>query len=131
MPVSLLEGDLAKAIYDGFKDKLLSGEVRRKRLPISGALDAHGDPVELESQTWQIQGFIDNYSRFTRAQAGIPDSTLKVCVFAQSAPDWTPRKDDWVRLGTQWTQLAGGPLEIDPAGAMWTLDGIASEGPSG
>lgn len=127
--MGLLDGDLASSIYAGFKDKLLTGEVRRKAAATSGGLDAHGDPIDLDDETWDVQGFIDNYSRLTRAQAGIPTSTLKVCVFAQSAPDWVPRKDDLVRLGTRWTRLAGGPLDIDPAGALWTLDGEEIEAP--
>lgn len=128
--MGLLDGDLAKAIYSGFKGRLLSGEVVRKNAAASGGTDAHGDPIALEDLRWEVQGFIDNFSRFTRAQAGIPDATLKVCIFAQSAPDWTPRKDDMVRLGSQWTELSGGPLDIDPAGALWTLDGIPIEAPT-
>jgi hypothetical protein len=120
--MALLDGDLANSIYQGFKDKLLVGEVRRKAAATSGGQDAHGDPIDLDDEVWDVQGFIDTFSRFTRAQAGIPSSIVKVCVFAQSAPDWAPRKDDLVRLGARWTRLAGGPLDIDPAGALWTLD---------
>lgn len=127
--MGMLDGDIAKSIYAGFTGKLLSGEVRRKTRPSSGANDDHGDPVDLDTEIWQIEGFFDDYSRFTRAQAGIPDSTIKACVFAQSAPDWTPHKDDMVRLGTQWSRLAGGPLGIDPAGALWTLDAEKCEAP--
>lgn len=127
--MGLLDGDLRQSIYDAFKGKLLSGEVRRKVRPSSGANDAHGDPVEVDEQIWSVEGFPDNFSRFTRAQAGIPDSTVKVCVFAQSAPSWGPHKDDLVRLGLQWFKLGGGPLEIDPAGALWTLDGEKVEAP--
>jgi hypothetical protein len=127
--MGLLDGDLAKSIYAGFQGKLLSGEVRRKSRPTSGANDAHGDPIELDNETWQVEGFFDNFSRFTRAQAGIPDGTVKACVFAQSAPDWTPHKDDLIRLGTKWAQLAGGPLDIDPAGALWTLDAMQITAP--
>lgn len=120
--MGLLDGDLAQSIYDGFKGRLLSGEVRRSATPISGALDAHGDPTDLEQLRWDVEGFRDTFARSTRAQAGIPTSTVKVCVFAQSAPDWRPQEDDQVRLGAQWFRLAGGPLDIDPAGALWSLD---------
>jgi hypothetical protein len=121
--MGMLDGDLAAALYNGFKGKLLSGEIVRNVGATSSDLDAHGDPTDVGQDRWEVEGFFDNYSRFTRAQAGIPDSTIKVCVFAQSAPGWTPQKDDLVRLGDRWARLAGGPLEIDPAGALWTLDG--------
>lgn len=127
--MGLLDGDLSSQIYDGFKGRLLTGEVRRKVRPTSGANDAHGDPLEVDEDQWSIEGFIDTFSRFTRARAGIPDSTVKLCVFAQSAPDWTPHKDDLVRVGVQWTKLTGGPLDIDPAGALWTLDADRIEAP--
>lgn len=123
--MSLLEGDLANAIYTGFKGKLLSGRVIRKGAASSGGTDAHGDPIDVDDLEWDIEGFFDNFSRSVRGQAGIPDATVKVCIFAQSAPDYVPRKDDLVILGTvtpKWAQLAGGPQEKDPAGAMWTLD---------
>jgi hypothetical protein len=127
--MGLLDGDLARSIYDGFKDRLLSGEVRRSASATSATLDAHGDPTDLDVLRWDIQGFVDTFSRSTRAQAGIPVSVVKVCIFAQSAPDWSPREDDQVRLGTQWVRLAGGPLDIDPAGALWTLDAEQIEEP--
>lgn len=128
--MSLLEGDLASSIFAGFKGKLLTGQVRRKRPASSAALNEHGDPVDLDDETWDIEGFFDNYSRHTRANAGIPDSDIKACVFAQSAPDWTPLKDDLVKLGARWARLVGGPLEIDPAGALWTLQATEIEAPA-
>lgn len=128
--MGLLDGDLAKSIYAGFKDKLLSGQVVRKGGLESAGTDAHGDPIAVNDEVWDVQGFVDTFSRMTRAQAGIPTSMVKVCVFAQSAPDWTPRENDLVRLGSQWNRLAGGPLDIDPAGALWTLDAERVEAPS-
>lgn len=128
--MGLLDGDLATAIYDGFKGRLLSGEVRRKGAAVSGGNDAHGDPIDTDTATWEIEGFRDTYSRFTRAQAGIPDTDVKLSIFAQSAPDYTPRMDDLVLLNAQWFRIVGGPIEIDPAGALWTCQGREIEAPA-
>lgn len=122
--MGLLDGDLAKSIFEAFKGRLLSGEVRREAAPVSGGTDAHGDPVEHDLQTFEVEGYIDTYSRMLRAQAGIPDSAIKVCIFSQSSPDYSPHKDDLVRLGSRWTRLIG-PFSIDPAGALW--EGQAEE----
>lgn len=127
--MGLLDGDLAKSIYEGFKGRLLSGEVRRNGPSTSAGLDDHGDPLDLQPQTWDVEGFIDDYSRTVRAQAGIPNSDVKACIFAQSAPDYNPKMDDLVRLGARWVRLSGGPIGIDPAGALWTCQASEIEAP--
>lgn len=127
--MGLLDGDLATSIYNGFKGKLLTGEVRRNAPGISAGLDDQGDPLDLDSETWDVEGFIDNYSRDTRARAGIPDTAVKVCIFAQSAPDYSPRKDDTVRIGARWARILDGPIVIDPAGALWELQGQEIDAP--
>lgn len=112
----LLEGQLAKAIYDGFKNKLLKGTLKRL-VPV--ALNAKGDPSTTTEQTWSIQGFVDGYSEFFRIQTGVPDTDAKVCIFAKSLPDGTrPKKDDLVELpaGT-WYRLVS--INVDPATALW------------
>lgn len=111
----LLEGQLAKAIYAGFKNKLLTGTLRRVVPGID--LDDNGDPRDSTIQTWTVQGFTDKYSAFYSAQAGIPDSDLKVCIFAQSIPGVTPTKDDKALFQGKWYQLR--KVGTDPATALW------------
>src|ERR1044072_2481398 len=96
--MGLLDHDLAKAIYAGFKGKLLKGVLRKMVAPVSGGLDAHGDPIGAEPALLNIEGFDEAYSAMFRAQAGIPDSDVKVNIFAQSIPGVTPSKDDTVKL---------------------------------
>lgn len=124
--MSLLEGDLANSIWLAFKDRLLSGTATRRDPATSGALDDHGDPIDLEPLSWTVQGFTDQYSRNTRAVAGIPDTAVKVCIFSQSSPDYMPKQDDVVTLGTvspKTVRILPGPIDIDPAGALWTCQG--------
>jgi len=112
---SLLEGQIAKAIYAGFKGKLLTGTLRRE-IP-GGSNDEHGDPETITVSTYDLQGFADEYSDAFKAQAGIPVADLKVCIFAQSL-SVRPAKDDQVRFGSTWYQLR--KVATDPATALWT-----------
>jgi len=116
----LLDGDIASAIYAGFKNRLLKGGLRR--VSTTGTPDASGDPVPAGSVLWLCQGFTEDYDDHNRP-AGIPETDLKVNIFAKSLPvNVRPRKDDTVNFvqagATTWFQLRN--ATIDPAGALWT-----------
>lgn len=110
--------DLAKAVSDAFKGLLLSGVIRQIAYPSSGALDSFGDPVDGLAVETACEGFVEGYSDYYRATAGIPDNDVKVNLFAQSMPGITPGKDDTVMLGATWYQIR--KVQTDPATAMWT-----------
>lgn len=117
--VGLLEGQIASAIYKGFKDKLLKGTLRRLAADAATGLDKLGDPINIEKTDYACQGFVDEYSEFMRAQAGIPDTDLKVCIFAKSLPaSIKPQLDDLVQFKSIWYQLKS-PIGTDPAIALW------------
>jgi hypothetical protein len=113
--VGLLDGDIAKAIYAGFKNKLLTGTLRVETESMGN--DEYGDPLATVITTHTIQGFTDEYSAFFRAQSGIPDTDLKVGIFAQSIPGITPSKDDKVKFRSTWYQIR--KVNTDPAIALW------------
>ena len=118
----LLEGQIAKAIYDGFKGKLLKGTLTRAAPDRATGLDELGDPNSTVASSWPCQGFADNYSEFFRATAGIPDTDLSVSIFAASLPAGVkPQKDDRATLkdrGVSTTyQLRS--ASTDPATALW------------
>ena len=129
--VGLLDGDLARSIYDGFRGKLLSGVIRQSLVPDGTTLDGNGDPQAIAPVLTAIEGFTDNYSKFTQAQAGIPATDLRLFIFAQSAPGVIPRKDSQVRLDRagvgQWYQLRN--ASIDPAGALWDCQAFEIKAP--
>lgn len=137
MPVvGLLDGDLQRAIYEGFKGRLLTGTVRRYSAPQSGALDDRGRPIDgSEYEEWAVEGFRDEYSRYTMEQAGIPATDYKVCILAGSAPSWSPKLGDLVLLspatGAYWSRLRGGKggIRTDPATALWELQAFPAESP--
>jgi len=122
--VGLLDGQLAQAVYDGFKGKLLGGALRREVLGESSGLDEFGDPISPTPQVWSLQGFTDEYSDFYKASSFVPTTDLKVNVFAKSLPAGIrPQKDDKVSLTqagvTTWYQVR--KVATDPATALWVL----------
>lgn len=123
--MALLDGDIAKAVFAAFKGKLLTGELRRETP--NAVLDEYGDPTDPAISYFAIEGFTDEFSDFYRATVGIPDTDLKVAVFAQSSPTLTPNKDDKVRFGTRWYQLRR--VKTDPATALWECQAFEIEAP--
>lgn len=130
--MSLLEGDLATSIYNGFKGKLLTGVIRKRDIADSGALDSRGDPELGVPVDHPMEGFSENYDDAFRARAGIPITDFKVNVFGKSLPGVTLGKDDigyFTRNGVQeWFQLRR--VTKDPAGALWTCQAFEIPGPS-
>jgi hypothetical protein len=119
----ILDGSLADAIYAGFKGRLLTGLIRQSEPPVSGALDALGDPIDLATTDTAIEGFYEDYDSAYLARAGIPGDSVKVSIFAKSAPDIEPGKDDIVKLvqagSALWFQVRR--VQTDPAKALWVL----------
>lgn len=126
---SLLEGEIAKRVYSAFKGKLLSGTLRRESVDESSGLDEFGDPITQDASTWDCQGFVDEYSEFIRAQARIPDTDLKISIFAKSLPSGIrPVQGDQVKFRGTWYQLRN--ADTDPAEALWVCRGYEIEDPS-
>lgn len=118
----LLSGQIADAIFKGFKGKLLKGTLRRRVVDQSVGLDDRGDPIAVEPTDYTCEGFVDEYSEFFRAQTGVPDTDSKVCIFAKSLPAGVrPIKDDLVQFNSQWWHLK--TVGTDPATALWECRG--------
>lgn len=115
--MGLLDGDIARAIYAGFRGKLKSGLIRQAVVASSGGLDSYGDPIDSEPTDTACQGFTENYSAYSHAQLGIPKTDIQVSIFAQSIPGITPKQSDLVYMNANWYQVRR--AEIDPAGALW------------
>ena len=132
--MGLLTGEIANAIYDGFKGLLLSGVIRKVTVGASAALDENNDPQDTAPTLIPLEGFADEFSAFTKANAGIPDTDLKVNIFASSMPGTTPEKDDLVRLDdednntSQWYQIR--KVGTDPATALWVCQSFEVEEPA-
>lgn len=119
--MGILDGEIASSIYAGFKGKLLSGLIRQRAVPDSGALDDRGDPIDIATTETMLEGFYEDYDASYLARSGLPQDSVKVNIFAKSCPDVTPGRDDLVKLtraGVEhWFQLRR--VRTDPAVALW------------
>jgi len=118
-----LEGQIAKAIYAGFKGRLLKGQLRRDA-PTSTTGDEFGDrptaPV-----VFKCQGFTDG-AREIFHDSTLPLGEIAVCILGASLKT-TPTANDKVSFRkkgvTTWYQLRA-PIEVDPADALWSCGAI-------
>lgn len=127
--MGVLDGQLASAIFAGFKGRLSKG--RLLRMEGGTGLDANGDPVAETPTLIPLEGFEDKYSDAYKAAAGIPVEDVKVCIFGASLPV-RPLKDDRVGLtrgGVEtWYQLRADGT--DPAAALWECRAFVIPKPS-
>ncbi len=114
---SWLEGGLKKSIAKGFKgkSKLLPGTIRR----YSYAMDNFGDRNPLNHIDYPFNGIRESFDARYRAQAGIPESDVKVLVLLGSTTV-TPQQTDKVLINGSWHEVRE-VLSIDPAGASASL----------
>lgn len=130
--MALLTGDLQGQIFAAFKGKLLKGLIRQIVIGVSGGLDARGDPIDVAPVYTRIEGFVEDYSDYFKATAGVPQTDVKVNIFGGSCPGVTPGKDDIVMLkgiaGQKWYQLRG-PISTDPATALWVCQAQPTKAP--
>lgn len=134
--MGILDGSLAQSIRDGFKGQLLTAIYYASSVPASGGKDALGDPTSVARVPHDCEGFVDLYSVTTRAQAGIPETDLKVCIFAKSMDGVTPERDGLVEITGPATSIYAGKWYqvrkqgIDPAGALWELQSFEVKAPT-
>jgi hypothetical protein len=118
--------EMAESIWQAFQGELLVGTLRQSAVNMARGFDDYNDPVAERSTDYEIQGFIDFYTDYDRAQAGIPAIAVKFCFFANSVPGVTPRKDDTGQFRGQWYRFI--TVETDPAIALWTCQAFALDG---
>lgn len=116
---SPLESQIAKAIFKGFKGKLLKGVLTRTTP--GSTLDSNGDPTGVTTATFGFEGFAENFTAFYRANAGIPDGDVSILILAQSIKT-VPNKEDRVTLRGATYQLRK-LVEDDPANATYRWAG--------
>jgi hypothetical protein len=131
VPQGLLNGQLATAIFAGFKGKLLKATLWRLVGGDSSGLDGFGDDLDQAPTTWGAEGFTENYDDAYKARAGIPLTDLKVNLFAASlATGVRPQKDDKANIpagSAAWYQLRA--VKTDPATALWVCQAYACAAP--
>lgn len=118
----LLDGQISRAIYAGFRGKLLKGKLRRSQNAVSGGLDSLGDPAAASPEDYTLEGFREEYSAFYRSQAGIPTEDVRIIVLARSL-SVAPRAGDQVQISGQWYRVR--QVRTDPATATYDLQSFA------
>ena len=123
--MSLLTGQIANEIFKGFKGKLLTGLIR---IESPATLDEYGDAVAPLVTTKSLEGFISRYSEYYHSNYNIPNTDLKVNIFAKSMEgDYIPTKDDKVQMNGVWYQLRN--VKTDPATAMFICQAFPIKAP--
>lgn len=110
--MGLLDGQIRKAIADGFRGKLLTGTLRKVT---STGRAANGDPTT-STADYAVQGFIETYSVFTIIAAGIPENDTKITLIAGLCGA-EPSIGDRLYLSGKWFQVR--KVDKDPAGATF------------
>lgn len=112
--VSLLDRYVKDQVAKGFKGRLKTGTLRRVT---ATAVDAAGDLDGGTVTTYSFEGIRQFFSVFTKAQANIPDTDVKILIILGLVkPATTPLVDDKIYIEGKWHQIRR-ILEVDPAGA--------------
>lgn len=122
--MGFLDADgMATDIWLAFKGELLLGTLRTTSVNMARGFDQYNDPVATTATDYAIQGFIEDYTVYDRAQAGIPATDVKFQFFSQSVPGVRPQKDDAGQFRGQWYRFR--TVETDPAQALWVCQAFA------
>lgn len=116
---SFLESQLRNAIAKGFKGKLLVGTLTRM---VSTGVDENNDPVQTPV-VYRVEGFVDDYSAFYRANAGIPENSVKVILIAGNC-ETEPEKNDFIQF-PRYPRYQIRKIMGDPATAHWECESFA------
>jgi len=128
--VSLLDGAIRREVGRAFRGQLKVGQLRRE---VSSTVDANGDLVPATPTLYRFEGIREFFSVFSRAQAGIPDTDVKILfildlITPRTHPRTVPIKDDKVHIERTWYQIRQ-ILEIDPAGASMSVQAFLIPAP--
>ncbi len=129
--MGLLDGQIASAIFQGFRNRLLRGTLYHSTP--TGALDEFGDPEATHVDSYQMQGFTEEYKDVYKGarrgdSAAAPEVEFMVNIFAKSLPSGVqPKKDDIVLMSGTYSQLR--EVETDPATALWTCRAVQVQDP--
>lgn len=106
--MGLLDGQIAAAIAKGFSGKLLRGTLRKLT---TTSQNSYGDPIQSHTD-YRTQGFVDNYSDIYRAQAGIPNTDVRITLIA-GLTGAAPSKDDEISMQGAYYRIRA--VSADPA----------------
>lgn len=112
------------ALAQGFNGQLSKGVLRREA---SSTVNNYGDRVVASVQSFPFQGTRDTFNAAFAAQAGIPDTDVRI-LFIAGLIKTVPRQDDKVFIKNQWFQLRK-LVETDPAEGHYVFAGFEIKAP--
>lgn len=119
------EKRLRKKLKRAFRSLHLEVVLRR---PGTGAsVDEFGDTVGATPESYSGKGMLLNYEDDFRVRAGIPETDVKVTIFATGFGT-TPNEDDQVQIRDTWHQIRS--VDWDPILAAWACQSYEIEDPT-
>ncbi|WP_084398280.1 head-tail adaptor protein [Henriciella aquimarina] len=116
----LLGGDLQEVFGSVFAPLLLDATITKVTLTDDG----YGGFTETE-QTAAAKGMVEAYSAYTRAQANIPSTDVKLIILQKDVAI-SPDLDSKITIRGQDYSIQA--IEEDPAQAAWTIQGRPTNG---
>ncbi len=114
--MSLLDGDLPAVFGSVFGPLLLDGTLINPSLTDDG----YGGFTDVSDSTEAVKLMVEAYSEYTRAQANIPATDVKIIVL-QDGVSSNPRKGWEVRADGVTYRIE--QIDQDPAKAAWVFQG--------
>lgn len=74
-----------------------------------------------------MEGFVDTYSAFYKAQAGIPETDVRILIIGGSLST-TPKRNDEIKFRDKWYKAR--EVNTDPALAAWEIQAFEIEDPT-
>ena len=117
---SPISGSLAATIYGAFKNLFLDATLTRQVvLPTSPAFDP-ADPPAPTPVNYACKAIRDRYSVSEKNNSSILDGDAKILVLVNSLSVSPIRNDIITIQGTKFTVI---DFDVDPANALWTIQG--------
>ena len=108
----MLNGKIKSKIAKAFKDKLLKGTLTR--LVAGASVDPlTGFPATSTPQTFDVEGFVDQYDEYLRARLGIPQEDCRI-ILINGNSEVEPILDDVVNFSTFGSFQLRSNIKTDP-----------------
>jgi hypothetical protein len=113
--MGLLDGGLQAIFGQAFGPRLLDATLHKVTLTDDGT-----GGFSSASLPYPVKGMIDDYSDYTRAQLGVPQTDVRLIVMQYGVPVEPQLQDE---LTIRDRRYALSRIKADPANATWTMNG--------
>lgn len=116
--VGQLDGQIARLVNQGLKQGGITQQGTITRQLFTGSFDSNGDPELGSTISYTFNGFVEEYSEYTRAAAQIPQEDAKLNILAASLGTGVKpfKSDDVIIRGERYIIKQ---VDTDPAKALY------------